>query len=647
MTDPFQQILLMEREGNFNRVISIFVENYDELALVRPELFRRIAHLLDSFRPLISPRAIDALYSLPPSHLQCFGFPDNLKEQPDSRPEAALGRITFPVMTTAGLVREIHVTREAPLTLSPRKLQVLDRAGSAVFKVLRARLGRHCLWGPGRFSFSVLDPYGKDDPAVTGDSMSLPLALALYSCVVDIPLPPDLSATGSLGRDGSIGPVAFFREKMEALRSERFFIERVLVSDRQEGLEDISGIRTIRVSSLDHAVSIAFNDFPFAARFSGNLDLDAEIRALNNQYDGYLIDTCIENADELIRYLQSKTLQLPVDRTVPALFTCYWKKGCCHCHKGDVKNTASCLKKALELYRRYPGVIRADDYFDSRISYAVLLKDIFRYKEAEAIHLGLIHEMQKSRSLDHVKGKNLSTLSQLYLAMGRFSEAEQYQRQAMQLINRDEVCRNYGYLAQVHTRTGAFQKAAAALSRYRRLLDIAETGARAAHTPFYHWIRAEYLYRRACAVERGRRALSREVQEIAGKYPAPVWWVPALVHKFSGLACLKAKEEEKGLHQLERVIHYFSTRFEPVLRVLGASVRVERAMYFLSTDRHDRAVADIRGIMEDLSLQKDTRRFFKGDLLKLSRFLKSKGSQRAGIKSMLSVLDRIRMKIPY
>lgn len=648
MNDAFSKIGRLDREGNFNGAVAAAVENYRDLGLVRPEVLQRIAHYLRRFRPLLSPQTIDTIRTLPASHLAHAGLADLLEAGFTGEGQGpSIGKIVFPVVTSFGLVREILVTDGGNENLSSGRLQVLDRAGSATFKIIGQRLGTHCIWMPDRFSFTILDPYGKDDPAVEGDSMSLPLAIALYSRATGVPVPHDLSATALLGRDGSMEPVASLEKKLEVLARERFFLRRVLVSARQETRDAPPGIEIIMVDSLKEALSVVFPNRPEKACFTGDVDLGAEMRSLNFQYDGYLIDTCMDNADELIRYLKSRKLALPKEKAVRALFTCYWKKGSCHCHKGEVKNTKKYLKKALDLYRKNPGLIRADDYYDARISQAVLLKDIFRYTDAEDIHVSLDQEMHRSRSLNHIKGKNLSTLSQLYLAMGRFEEAERCQRRAISLINTEEVCRNYGYLAQIHTRNGEFLKAASALSRYSRLLETSDEKTCGAHTPFYHWIRAEYLFKRGVAFPKGRPRFFRDLYGIAERYPEPEWWAPCLIHKFSGLAHLVQGEDARGLAELDRVVRYFSNQFAHVLRLLGASVRAERARYFFSAGRHEQASEDIDGIIEDLSLQKDMKRFFRPRLSLLSSFLKSGKPGAKSIDKAFSALKEIIAGIPY
>jgi len=444
-----------------------------------------------------------------------------------------------------------------------------------------------------------------------------------------------------------VGPAGSVREKIDALLSERFFIKRVLVPGREDIGGDRSGIGLLRVRSLDDAVGAVFPRAPDTASFPASLDMAAEIAALHGQYGDHLFDTCMENAGELIQYLENGGSGLPPNQRIPALFTCRWKKGCCHCHRGEARDAELALNAAHAVYRRNPGLIRIDDYFESRISYGVALKDVFRYRAAETLHLDLEREMAKRGCLDHTRAQNLSTMGQLYLAMGRFSDAAQYQRRAIRRIREDERYRNYGYLAQVHTRAGDFQKAARAFLTARRLLDRATPDVRAVNLPFYHWMRAEYLYRRAALLKKGRGPLFRELEELAAAYPEPAGYVSALVHKFAGLGLLLAGDDAGGLRRLDRVVRFFADQAAPVLRLLGASVRAGRALHFLRTDRYEPAAEDISGIIPDLSLQKDIKRFFKKDLQKLSRFLKSKRPQPADIRKAIATLEDIRMKIPY
>ncbi|MBW1982855.1 MAG: hypothetical protein JRJ12_16755, partial [Deltaproteobacteria bacterium] len=496
MKDVLSMIKLHEREGNFNAAILYAVANYQELALVRPEILRCLRYFLEEHRPLISPEALDAIRSLPTSHLHHSGIRAVLALVAWQTPKPAAGSIVFPVVTSFGMVREIVVREEHRQGLAAPRLQLLDRVGSATFGALGKLLARRCLWRPERFHVDILDPYGREDLQVHGESMGLALALALCSLIAGIPVPLELSASAMVARDGSILPAANMEEKLATLARERFFLKQVLVSDRQDIGDSFAGLQLLKVGSLEQALVCAFPDLQKTACLKADVEIDSELQALERQYDLYLFDTCIENAASLISILQRNRARFPPDRAIPALFTCYWKKGSCHCHRGEVGGSRHALEKAVKLYEKFSGYIRSDDYLDAQISYAVTLKDIFRYQEAEELHFQLMREMDARKTLAHVRGKNLSTLSQLYLAMRRFEEAETYQRLAMGLINREELCRNYGYLAQIHTRAGNFRKAAAALASYRRLLGRAPRQVRSSHTPYYHWIRAEYLYKR-------------------------------------------------------------------------------------------------------------------------------------------------------
>ncbi len=67
------------------------------------------------------------------------------------------------------------------------------------------------------------------------------------------------------------------------------------------------------------------------------------------------------------------------------------------------------------------------------------------------------------------------TLSQLYLARGRYQDAIQYQKAALPLIPGAENSRNFAYLAQVYFRGGNFRSADRALKK--ALESIAQEGA--------------------------------------------------------------------------------------------------------------------------------------------------------------------------
>ncbi len=644
-TDIFQKIQMLDREGNLNGVIAETVAHYHRLGFVRPDLLEKIVYYSVRHPHLLSPESIEALKTLPFEDLKRSGLSAALKTLPFDPPSMQAGRLCFPVVAFTGTVREIRVSHSEGTVLSPHRLEMLDQAGSPVFRVLRNRRCRSFLWRPETWQYVVLNSYEEEDRSVAGHSLELPLALALYSYMTQTPVPPDLSATGRVMRDGAVRPIAQLKKKLQALKQERGFVKRVLVSAQQEDTALLSGIERIKVATIEEAIAAAFPADCPSRDVPAEIDLKEELRAIEKQYDLYLIDACMENAKALIAHVRSARSQIPDDMAVPALFACHWRLGSCCCHRGDVGGTRNNLQKADTLFRRSPGLIRQNDYWDSRIHFAVLLKDVFRYPQAEELHTQIQEKLEQIGGLDHEKGKNLSSLSQLYLAQGRFLDAEALQKQAIGLIRKRERARNHGYLAQIYTRAGRFRQAKYSLQRAEKQLHTSAFGMEP--NPFYDWIFAEYLYRSGKALKGSRKSHGAKWMHLLSRNPEVVWYAPALIHKFAGLAEMADGDEERGLQRLDRVIRFFDDRRHPVLKLLGVSVRVERALFCSRKGRPENMAEDLRRIREDLSMQKDIQRFFRKERRGITEYLRLKNPGKGGTARMEEALISLQKQIPY
>jgi len=473
--------------------------------------------------------------------------------------------------------------------------------------------------------------------------MGLPLALALYSHVTRVPVLKDLSATGDVKRDGTIKPVEGIDEKQKTLGRERHFIHRVMVSHEQQLAAEIPGLHLIRVQTVEAAVAEAFPGKIYPASFPAQIDIQKEKNRIADQYRQYLFNSCVDNTEVLIGYLESKKGPLS-DKEVSALFTCYWRKGCSHCHKGEVVQTFKYLRKSEKLYQKHPGKIEEKDYFNSQINYAVALKDIFRYREAKEIHLKIQDEMERANIVDRLKGKNFSSLSQLYLAQHRHSEAEKFQNKAIGLIRDDDKYRNMSYLAQVYVRKEDFQRAGKKLSDAKRLYD--EAGER--DLTYFHWFEAEFFYLKGKSMKRRPKSFFEEIHQLASNvYPEIDDYPVALIHKFSGLAMLEEGDEKEGAERLDRAISYLENHYNPMFLLLSATIRIERALYFLKTDEPGRAISDIKGVKQNLGGYKDIKKYFQKELKVLSHHLRFKYPKENEIKNVIKALESHKKDIPY
>jgi tetratricopeptide (TPR) repeat protein len=642
--DILNKLQAFEKEGRINGLIIETARNYHKLGPIKPEALDRIAYYLQKWGMFISPETIEAIRTIPQADLECSGIRPMLPTLTTEPGSGKTGSLYFPTVTAGhGLVHEIRVIENSADALERNRFHLLDKVGSAVISALGGKLKRFLFWHPEPWHFLILDTFGNEDHQVAGESMGLPLGLAIFSAITGIIIPPDLTATGVVARDGSIKPVEGIFEKLNAIRCERFFIRKVLVAVDQEIGERIPSLEIIRVSNISEALSIVFPESGETIAIPDLVNIEKELQQLKNQYESYLIDTCIENSTHLIRYLKSKQCTLPDDSKIPALFECYRQKGNCYCHKGNVRETQKNLENAKRLFEKYPGFIGANAYWDSRINFAVFLKDIFRYREAAAIHLRINEKIEQLGGLNHDKGKNLSSLAQLYLAQRRFSDAEKFQKRAISLILEEERHRNYGYLAQVYMRAGDLEKANDSLEKAHHLNK--QSNGKDCIDPFYDWILAEYLYRCQISPKVARKTRLLEFEPLISRYPEITWYVPGLIHKFAGLAIIEMGDEAVGLEKLNNAIRFFDAQLDyPVLSLLGATVRVERSLYFLQKGEPKRIADDLEGIRKCLGLQKDIKLFFEAEMNAISGYLKSGESGQKEIEKVLASLQR---QIPY
>ena len=552
----FQEIRTLDREKNVNGVIREAAKHYARLGILKPEILETIGGYLTRCPRIISPQSLEALRGLPEKDLAGAHILSALNRLPTDPNTPEPGRISFPVVTSRGLVREIRLDDIRGTDLDPHRLALLDQVGSPVISFLRGRLNRTFLWHPDHYYFTILDVFENEDPEVAGESMGLPLALALYSHLTRIPVPSDLSATGKVMRDGSIRPVEGLAKKLAALGHERHFVTRLLISAHQKREDTVSRIRINRVETLEEAIERVFSRQTMPVSLTAEIDVDSDLGSIKKQYENYRIDTCIHNATALMGYLESRPDPVSKEKAISALFTCFWRRGSCYCHKGDIRRAKADLDASHRLFKRFPGLISANEYWDSRINFAVLLKDIFRYAEAEKLHHDIHREIQRIGGLDHQKGKNLSSLSQLCLARRRFSEAAQLQKKALRLIRSHDRHRNHGYLAQVYMRAGQLRKAGYHLARAMECLRHSNSENTSGHA-FYDWVRSEYRYGFIQTLKVPGPNHIRQISGCLSKYPEITWYVPGLIHKFSGLAWIHLGHESRGRDHLRQAIRFF------------------------------------------------------------------------------------------
>lgn len=328
------------------------------------------------------------------------------------------------------------------------------------------------------------------------------------------------------------------------------------------------------------------------------------------------------------------------------LFKCYWLRGSCRLHLGHPVLAMKDLDRAISIHRRNEGVIKEQDFQSMRITIGVAMTDLFLYEAAERFYKGLDQEISVN---NHEKGKNLSSLSQLLMARGRYEEAESLQKQAIQLIDDGDKPRNLYYLARVYTAWGKYETARQVLKESRRKY-AGQAAPNPSYPSFMDYAEVELHCRWATSLDsrKKREPHWNIVHWIAEQHLGAIsWWIPALITRFSGLAFLRQDCEEAGLERMERAIGFFESQEEPIMKVLGASVLAERAIYFLEKESDGKVLSDLRTISRLLSRQKQIKFFFASEI-DAARVCCSPARRKSPDRLEMSrILQSICRKIPY
>ena len=649
MQPIFQLFRFHIEQGNINRAWNMLTEHWGQLAQCHRSFgLRWLSRHLESGGSLTAATRGRIAAVVPGHFLSAFGL-QNIAEATGltvsvrSQPGTALCLCA----AAEGYVRELRVFDSTSRV--PRHLHVLDPIGREVVRVLRRCCSHHLMWDPLHYDFTLLDCHGREDNSVNGDSLDLALALALISHITGQPIPPNLVAQGVLDADGRVAPVGALDCKLEALTTETDGLPSVIVSASQAPPR-VEGIRLLPVADLEQAARAVW---PGGLKLDGfahvNLDPDLELLRIDDLYDAYLIESCLENTGNLLAYL--KTARIGADRKAKAQFTCHWRRGSCYAHQGDPVPAEREIKRAIRTYKRYPGAVERGDYLSLRNSYGVLLKDCFAYARAEQLHREIDRDLRRIGETDHERGCNLSSLSQLLGDQGRFEEAIKYQKLAVLLVDEEETHRNLGCLARIYSLSNQLRKASATMSRARkRLADYPDRRHR--DQPFLDWTEAELRYRwgRRSSLPATRGRHWRRLWAIAETYPEfdSRRLVISMIHKFAALAWLDCGRIRQGRERLAEVIASLQQRPYPAAGLLAASAVVARGEFWCETGALAEARNDLRQATSLLESYNPYRSRFSPQLRAARRWLSQPaGNHSKQLRQCRRLLDRIRRKIPY
>ncbi|MBF0231389.1 MAG: hypothetical protein HQK63_17650, partial [Desulfamplus sp.] len=235
------------------------------------------------------------------------------------------------------------------------------------------------------------------------------------------------------------------------------------------------------------------------------------------------------------------------------------------------------------------------------------------------------------------------------------------QKQALKWIDIAEQHRNYGYLAQIYTAMGAFDKAEESLEHARELIDrIQDISTKTKQLDFYHWIESEYLYRRVACLKRKPGKYHDRFSSLCRQYENITHFSHGLTNKFCGLGMIIFKEPEAGLQLLNKAEDYFDAQIDPMMALLGVTVRIEKVFAWcdVKSPFNQNIVDEIEKVINALSVQKNIREFFYKDIKILQKSLSGRreslrdcypasGEISEAWQPVLKILHAINHRIPY
>ena len=199
---------------------------------------------------------------------------------------------------------------------------------------------------------------------------------------------------------------------------------------------------------------------------------------------------------------------MPSEDIVRGVFLCLFRQGACLRLLGELSAAERKLAQAERLYLKNSRIIYESFYFNALSCRAKVLRDCYRYREAERLHMKVDAEFAAD-GVNHNRGKNLSSLATLYLAVGDLEKAARCEKQALRLVRKDRRAINHGFLCRIYARAKQFSKADYHLRKARTLTPEAPFWLRRHFRQTTDLFAAEYLALKAVEVKRADKTLER------------------------------------------------------------------------------------------------------------------------------------------
>jgi tetratricopeptide (TPR) repeat protein len=335
--------------------------------------------------------------------------------------------------------------------------------------------------------------------AVDGGSIGLAAGVSVVAEQLGLSLPSGCFATGALSDEGQVIPVGGVPAKLEAVLREAPRAERVLLPKGQlpSELRGRAGeITLIEVASLDEAVGALFGDHARAVAPVAGINIEALVRRGVELYEK-------ANRFELARCLLEAALDAIEARREslgdPSLhradeLSARWRRASALVHAGEVELALDAFAEAGALAEQLweAEALEPTTYLGLRGSWAVALRDAFRWDEAEGLLESTIATQRQLRVGQRDLGRTLGNLGELRTLIGKHAEARadlEASRAALEVAYPEELPRALCYLGNLERAAGDLDAARARFDEGLALNTRVQTAA-AANEAFLRYGRA-------------------------------------------------------------------------------------------------------------------------------------------------------------
>lgn len=392
--------------------------------------------------------------------------------------KAAIGHVPLALLDTGSgeaFVARLEVKRGgARLGLEPTYgeswRRAIGRVEETLWRILARGLIEPKLFGQGlRYELHCAAPL----EAVDGSSVAGAALLGAFSLLVGRAIPVDLMVLAELDTKGALRAVGGRATKLRTIARELPAVSRIVAPDHPELGEESSPraeLELVEVAGAEELLRLAFGEGALRAPPDEAINLEANLLRGIALYEK---EGAAVAAAALLQQVLALISSRRAAREDDALyrreeFLALWRTAAARSQLGDVAGALALVERtaplASDLWRTER--IDATSYLGFNGTRALVLRDTFRFEEAEALLEESLEQQRKMRVGKREMARTLGNLGELRTFSRRFAAAEEALTQALAYLEEayvEEVPRALCYLGNLALARGDIS---GALERY-------------------------------------------------------------------------------------------------------------------------------------------------------------------------------------